>query len=214
MKIVRALDHVSFDISDGDRLGLIGHNGAGKTTLLRVLGGVYAPTSGTVLLSGDVLPMFDLATGFDEESTGYENIVIRGMMSGLKRNEINALMPKIAEFSELDDYLNMPLRTYSSGMRLRLMFSIATSVTGDIVLMDEWISVGDQPFQEKAQARMLELTRDAGILVIASHSEGTIRSTCNKVLRLDHGAITGFGPVNEVLAEAPVPPEATAPVNV
>ncbi|EFL89543.1 ABC transporter ATP-binding protein [Ahrensia sp. R2A130] len=198
--VVRALENVSLDLQDGDRLAVIGHNGAGKTTLLRVLGGLLSPTAGKVRIAGSLMPMFDLASGFDEESTGYENIHLRGLVEGLTRKEIERRTPAIVEFSELGDYLDMPLRTYSSGMRLRLMFSIATAVAGDIILMDEWISVGDQAFQMKAQERLVEITRNAGILVIASHSRPTLRSTCNKALWLEVGQVKDFGDFDDVVA--------------
>src|SRR5262245_41710040 len=135
--IVRALDGVSFSLKEGDRLGLVGHNGAGKTTLIRVLADVYTPTSGRVARTGRLVPMFDIGLGFDHEATGYENIQARGMMLGLSRKQIKERIEEIAAFSELGEYLAMPLRTYSAGMTLRLMFSIATSIEGDIILMDE-----------------------------------------------------------------------------
>ena len=196
---VRALENVNFDLNTGDRLALMGHNGAGKTTLLRVIGGIIAPTSGSLKLSGSLMPMFDLSAGFDEESTGYENIMLRGLVEGLSREEIARRTPGIVEFSELGDYLDLPLRAYSSGMRLRLMFSIATAVAGDIILMDEWISVGDQPFQEKTQAKLLELTGNAGILVIASHDIATLRNVCNKAIVLEHGRVIRFGAFDDVV---------------
>ncbi len=182
ISVVRALDQVSFTLGRGDRLGLIGPNGAGKSTLLRVLADIYAPSAGRVERRGTLIPMFDIGIGFDQEATGYENIMLRGMMMGLTRREIVARTEEIAAFSELDAYLDLPLRTYSAGMTLRLMFSIATSVAGDIILMDEWISVGDESFQGKAQKRMLEITGKAGILVIASHDPKVDFGSIEKVL--------------------------------
>jgi ABC-2 type transport system ATP-binding protein/lipopolysaccharide transport system ATP-binding protein len=197
--IIRALDGVSFSLKDGDRLGLIGPNGAGKTTLIRVLADIYAPTSGLMVREGKLLPMFDIGLGFEGEATGYENIQMRGMMLGLSRSEIAARAEEIADFSDLEEYLDMPIRTYSAGMLLRLMFSIATSVDGDILLMDEWISVGDESFKKKAQRRMLDLTEKAGILVIASHEPNTLLTHCNIGLRLEKGRVVDFGPIKDVL---------------
>ena len=199
ISVVRALDQVSFTLGRGDRLGLIGPNGAGKSTLIRVLADIYAPSSGKIVREGTLIPMFDIGIGFDHEATGYENIMLRGMMMGLTRREIADRTEEIAAFSELGEYLDLPLRTYSAGMTLRLMFSIATSVTGDIILMDEWISVGDESFQNKAQKRMLEITGKAGILVIASHDPNTLRQHCTLGMRLEKGRVVDFGPIEKVL---------------
>jgi ABC-2 type transport system ATP-binding protein/lipopolysaccharide transport system ATP-binding protein len=199
ISVVRALDQVSFTLERGDRLGLIGPNGAGKSTLIRVLADIYSPTAGQIERKGTLIPMFDIGIGFDQEATGYENIMLRGMMMGLSRREIAARTEEIAAFSELDEYLDLPIRTYSAGMTLRLMFSIATSMAGDIILMDEWIGVGDESFQNKAQERMLELTGKAGILVIASHNPGTLLQHCNLGMRLERGRVTEFGPIETVL---------------
>lgn len=197
--VVRALDGVSFSLKAGDRLGLVGPNGAGKTTLIRVLADIYTPTSGDLTREGTLVPMFDIGLGFEHESTGYENIRLRGIMSGLSNKKIRDRTAEIAEFSELGEYLDMPIRTYSAGMMLRLMFSIATTVEGDIVLMDEWISVGDDAFREKAQRRMLDLTKKAGILVIASHVAGTLLTHCNLGMRLEKGRVVDFGPIADVI---------------
>jgi homopolymeric O-antigen transport system ATP-binding protein len=199
VSIVRALDNVSFELEQGDRLALVGPNGAGKTTLIRVLADIYAPTSGAVHRQGTLLPMFDINIGFDDESTGYENILIRGLMAGQTQDEVEALREEIAEFSGLGDYLNLPIRTYSSGMLLRLMFSIATTAKGNIVLMDEWLAVGDADFREKADGRLKDITDQAGILVIASHDPGMVAKLCNKGLRLEGGQVTDFGPIEKVL---------------
>ena len=183
VSVVRALDQISFTLGRGDRLGLIGSNGAGKSTLIRVLADIYAPSAGKIERQGTLIPMFDIGIGFDQESTGYENIFLRGMMMGLTRREIADRTDEFAAFSELGEYLDLPIRTCSAGMTLRLMFSIATSVTGDIILMDEWISVGDESFQSKAQQRMLEITGRAGILVIVR----TIRIRCFSIAILGCG---------------------------
>jgi ABC-type polysaccharide/polyol phosphate transport system ATPase subunit len=199
ISVVRALDQISFTLGKGDRLGLIGPNGAGKSTLIRVLAEIYTPSAGTVERQGTLIPMFDIGIGFDHEATGYENIFLRGMMMGLTRREIADRTEEIAAFSELGEYLDLPIRTYSAGMTLRLMFSIATSVAGDIILMDEWISVGDESFQSKAQKRMLEITGKAGILVIASHDPNTLLQHCTLGMRIEKGRIADFGPIERVL---------------
>lgn len=186
---VRALDGLNLDIKPGDRVGLLGHNGAGKTTLLRVLSGVYAPSSGSLSVQGRVVALTDISLGIDSESTGFENIVLRGVIMGLSPKEIADKMDEIAEFSELGEYLNMPVRTYSSGMQLRLAFSVSTSMTADIVLMDEWLSVGDASFNAKASQRLESLVAQSSILVIASHDRSTIERLCNRTLMLEHGRI-------------------------
>jgi ABC-2 type transport system ATP-binding protein/lipopolysaccharide transport system ATP-binding protein len=199
---VRALDSISFDLHTGDRLGLVGPNGAGKTTLIRLLAGIYGASSGSMLVEGQLVPMFDISIGFDGEATGLENVYIRGLMMGLSESEIRARTDEIVEFSGLADYIHLPIRTYSSGMLLRLMFSIATSIRGDIVLMDEWIAVGDESFRAKANERLDELTAKAGILVIASHDPGILRRLCTKGLRLEAGQVMDFGPIEDVLSRS------------
>jgi ABC-2 type transport system ATP-binding protein/lipopolysaccharide transport system ATP-binding protein len=201
ISVMRALENVSFSLKDGDRLGLVGPNGAGKTTLIRVLSDVYQPTGGVYQREGTLVPMLDLNLGFDDEATGSENIFMRGLMIGLSRKEIESRVDEISAFSELGEYLDLPLRTYSQGMRLRLMFAIAVTVSGDIVLMDEWISVGDESFKHKAQARLKEVIGQAGILVIASHDNAILRENCNLALRLEKGRITAFGPIDEVIGK-------------
>jgi ABC-type polysaccharide/polyol phosphate transport system ATPase subunit len=200
ISVVRALDQISFTLGRGDRLGLIGSNGAGKSTLIRVLADIYAPSAGKIERKGTLIPMFDIGIGFDHEATGYENIFLRGMMMGLTRREIADRTDEIAAFSELGEYLDLPIRTYSAGMTLRLMFSIATSVAGDIILMDEWIAAGDESFQNKAQKRLLEITGKAGILVIASHDPNTLLRHCNLGMRLEKGRVVDFGPIEKVLS--------------
>jgi lipopolysaccharide transport system ATP-binding protein len=187
--VVRALDHCSFHFKPGDRVGLVGHNGSGKTTMLRLLAGVYEPSLGSISVVGNVASMLSITLGMDSEATGRENIYIRGAIMGLKRREIDLLVDEICEFSELGDYMDMPFRTYSSGMSMRLAFAVSTSVSSDIILMDEWLSIGDASFAKKAQDRLNRLVEQAKILVIASHDENLIKNNCNRVLRLEHGRL-------------------------
>jgi ABC-type polysaccharide/polyol phosphate transport system ATPase subunit len=199
--IVSALNDVSLDIRAGDRVAIVGANGAGKTTLLRVLAGIYHPTAGSVDVNGRCLSLFDLSVGFDEEATGYENIMRRGLVIGARRADIDARRAEIAEFSELGDRLDLPLRTYSSGMMLRLIFAVATAIEGEIVLLDEWIGVGDQQFRKKARQRLDEIVARAGILVLASHDIGLIQSTCNRAILLEEGRIVAAGTTEEILGQ-------------
>jgi lipopolysaccharide transport system ATP-binding protein len=187
--VVKALENVSFEMREGDRVGLIGHNGSGKTTLLRVIAGAYEPMSGSIDVRGRIASMLNLSLGIDPEATGLENIYIRGAIMGLTRRQVDVMVDDIAAFAELGDYLEMPMRTYSSGMSMRLAFAISTSVPADIILMDEWLSVGDEQYSSKAQARLRELLEQAKILVLASHEPGLIRATCNRVIRLEHGRL-------------------------
>ena len=213
--IVNALKTISFDAQDGDRIGLIGSNGSGKTTLLRVLAGVYAPTRGTCEVQGDVVPVFDTSLGMNGDATGYESIRICSALWGLSRKETEATLDDIIAFTELGDYLSMPIRTYSSGMRLRLAFAIATARKPDILLLDEIIGAGDANFNLKAFARLLSLVEKSRILVVASHSTAIIAELCNKAMWLHQGSLIAFGPANDVLAayasgEVPVVSEAAS----
>lgn len=185
--IVSALRNVSLSLQPGDRLGLIGHNGSGKTTLLRALAGAYAPDEGQLEVRGRIASLLDLSLGVDPSATGLENIRLRAMIAGLTSRQIDERMDEIAEFSGLGPYLAMPLKTYSSGMQARLAFSVVTSVEADVVLMDEWISVGDAAFRDASHKRLTSMVDAASILVIASHDVNTIRSYCTKVMRLDAG---------------------------
>jgi ABC-2 type transport system ATP-binding protein/lipopolysaccharide transport system ATP-binding protein len=198
--IINALNDVSIELRDGERVGLIGQNGAGKTTLLRVLAGVYPPTSGSVRVVGRVSPMFDISLGMSPDATGIENIRVCGALWGLSRAEIAAGIDDIVEFTELGDYLEIPVRTYSAGMLLRLSFAIATLRQPEILLLDEIIGVGDASFQAKAKARLQKIVSRAQILVVSSHSDLIIRDLCEKAIWLDKGSVAAFGPVEEVLA--------------
>lgn len=186
---VNALESINLSIHEGERLGVVGHNGAGKSTLLRLLCGVYEPVEGSRSSSGSVGSLIDLTLGTDAEATGRENIYLRGRLLGLKKDVVDHLMEEIIDFSELGDFIDMPLRTYSSGMHLRLCFSVSTILTHDILLMDEWLSVGDDSFKQKAEKRLQQLVQKAKILVIASHSRDTILQTCNRVVWLENGKV-------------------------
>lgn len=190
--VVRALDKVSFDFKEGDRVGLIGHNGSGKSTLLRVLAGIYEPVSGDLTINGRVTSMLSITLGMDMESSGLENIYMRGRIMGLYSKQLDEIVDDIAEFSGIGDYLNLPMRTYSSGMAMRLAFAISTCVDADIILMDEWLSVGDAEFVGKAQERMNGLVKNARIVVLASHDQALIKEQCNKILKLEHGKIVAI----------------------
>lgn len=187
--VIRSLEDVSFEIHEGERVGLIGHNGAGKSTLLRALSNVYAPTAGRAEIIGEIGSLVDIGLGIDGEATGRENIFIRGALLGLKRKEIEERFDEIVEFSELGEFINMPVRTYSSGMHLRLAFAVATIIRPEILLMDEWLSVGDAAFNEKAEKRLNDLVQSSRILVIASHSRELIEKTCNRVMWFEHGRL-------------------------
>ncbi len=197
--IVNALKHISFDAHEGDRIGLVGYNGSGKTTLLRVLAGVYAPTSGSAVVNGNISPMFETALGMSPDATGLENIWLCGRLWGLTGPQIRASLDDIIEFTELGDYLKMPLRTYSSGMQLRLAFAIATVRKADVLLLDEVIGVGDASFFPKAFARLKGLVHHARSLFVASHSNAIIRDICNKAIWLHQGSLIAAGEVEEVL---------------
>ncbi|QRF58547.1 ABC transporter ATP-binding protein [Variovorax paradoxus] len=187
--VVQALSDISIELNSGDRLGLIGHNGAGKSTLLRTLAGVYEPSSGDFTRQGTVASLIDPVLGIEVDASGLENIMLRGLVMGMSRKRVEQLTQDICEFSGLGEYVNMPVRTYSTGMLMRLAFSISTSIEADILLMDEWLSVGDAEFTEKAERRMREVVAKSGILVLASHSPDLISKECNRVIRLEHGRI-------------------------
>jgi lipopolysaccharide transport system ATP-binding protein len=197
--VVRALDSVDLELKDGDRLGLIGHNGSGKTTLLRVLAGIYPPTVGSASIEGSISSFTDLTLGMDPESTGWENIVFRCAFLGLSFQEAKRLSPTIAEFSELGEYLNLPVRTYSSGMFLRLAFAISTAIDPDILIMDEMIAAGDSQFIEKAQRRLTEVVDKANIIALASHDMAIIKNICNKAVWLEHGVVKQRGAPDAVV---------------
>ncbi|SAL19844.1 ABC transporter-like protein [Caballeronia choica] len=199
--VVRALDSIDVCLEAGDRVGLIGRNGAGKSTLLRAMAGIYSPTAGIIERKGTIVPLLDITLGMDENSTGRQNIRLRGLLLGMTSSEIIAKQDAIAEFSDLGDYLDLPLRTYSSGMRVRLAFAVSTAVDAEILLLDEVMGVGDAAFKGKANRRLRDLHSRAEIVVLAIHANDEIRKTCNKVIWMEQGRVRAFGPVEEVLAE-------------
>ena len=196
--VVRALDDINLHIEDGERVGLLGCNGSGKSTLLRVLCGVYAPTSGRAEVCGSIGSLLSINLGTDGESTGIENIYLRGTLLGMTREEIDRELPKMVEYSELGNFINLPMKTYSSGMQMRVAFTVSTHSAPEVLLMDEWLAVGDRNFQKKAEERLSKLVAATKILVIASHSKALIKRVCNRAVWLDHGRIKMDGPVEEV----------------
>jgi lipopolysaccharide transport system ATP-binding protein len=197
--VVRALSDVNLELNDGDRIGLVGHNGAGKSTLLRVLCGVFVPTAGTAIIEGSVGSLIDVSLGNNPEASGRENIFLRGALLGLSKPNVKAKFEEIVEFSELGEFIEMPMRTYSSGMQLRLAFAVSTIVRPEILLMDEWLSVGDEGFKAKASERLTTVVDASKILVLASHSRELLEKVTNKVLWLEHGEVKMFGSSTEVL---------------
>ena len=196
---VRALEDVSLALKHGDRIGLVGPNGAGKTTLLRVLAGAYEPTRGRIERCGRTASLLNVSLGIDSEATGYENIMTRGLFLGLRPEQVRSRMDDIAAFSELGDYLAMPVHTYSAGMRLRLAFAVCTCFDPEILLMDEWLGMGDRAFVEKAQRRLKQFVERAGILVLASQNSSLLQRVCSTGILLDRGRVKCFGPINKVL---------------
>lgn len=186
---VRALDALTLTIPNGERLGVLGHNGSGKTTLLRCLAGIYPPTGGGFTLQGQVASLLDLSLGLEPEASGLENILLRGIFMGIRPQDMRPRIDDIVAFSELGDFIHLPLKTYSSGMSVRLAFAIATSVHAEIVLMDEWLSVGDADFSAKAQQRLIEIIDKSSVLVIASHSPTLIENICTRAITLDQGKV-------------------------
>lgn len=196
---VRALNDLTLNIEDGDRVGLVGLNGAGKTTLLKVLGGIYEPSIGTLQTSGKVTALLDASVGLDPGSTGRENIILRGMYMDMSPRAMQAHADEVAEFTGLGHYLDMPARTYSAGMMVRLGFAASTCIPPEILLMDEWLAAGDAEFLAKAQKRMEEFVRGSSILVLASHSLDLLRQWCTSGIFLHQGQMRAVGPIEEVI---------------
>jgi ABC-2 type transport system ATP-binding protein len=197
--VIEALRDITVALRRGDRVALVGHNGAGKSTLLRLMSGIYEPTRGRASVVGKVAPVFDLAVGMDPEISGFENILIRGLFLGMTRKQMEARVDDIAAFTELGDYLKMPLRTYSTGMRVRLALGVVTSIDPEILLLDEGIGAVDAEFLAKARNRLNELVERSGILVFASHSDEFLADLCDTAIWMDKGTIREHGPLREVL---------------
>ena len=198
--VVEALRDISFSLKSGDRLGFIGSNGAGKTTLLRTLAGIYEPVSGRVEISGEITALLDPSQGMNMELTGRENIRLRGLFSQLSPKRISEIEEDVADFAELDQFLDLPVRMYSSGMVVRLGFALATATKPKILLMDEWLLAGDAAFMEKARQRLETMVRGAEILVLSSHSAPIILQWCNRAIWMDRGKIRADGSPDEVLS--------------
>lgn len=197
--VIEALHDITLSIEEGDRVGLVGHNGGGKSTLLRLLAGIYEPISGKSRTIGRVAPVFDLGVGMDDEISGYENIMTRGLYLGMTRKQMERRVDDIADFTELGDYLQMPLRTYSTGMRVRLALGVVTSIDPEILLLDEGIGAVDAAFMNKARDRLVDLVSRAGLLVFASHQDDLLLELCTTAIWLDEGRIRKYGGLREVI---------------
>lgn len=196
-----ALRNVSFSVKKGEVLGVIGHNGAGKSTLLKVISGILRPTEGSVTVQGNIVPMLELGSGFDYDMTGRENIFLNGAILGYSKEFLTAKYQEIVDFSELGDFIDEPLRNYSSGMMMRLAFSIATVVEPEILIVDEILAVGDADFQAKSKRRMMELMSGGTTVLLVSHTLSQVREMCDKVLWIEHGQVQGYGEA-KVLCDA------------
>lgn len=196
---VNALDNINLKIEQGERVGIVGLNGAGKSTLLRVMAGIYRPQLGSVFVSGHVNPMFELATGVELEMTGWENIILRGQLLGISHDEIHKIAPEIGEFTELGEFLNYPVKTYSSGMFARLAFAVSTAIKPEILLLDEIVGAGDLRFEDKAAMRMKNLLEQGSIIVFTSHNMHLIKMYCERTIWLEGGTIKMDGKTDEVI---------------
>ena len=196
--VVRSLDSINLTVKENERVGIVGHNGAGKSTLLRVLSGVYFPSSGVAKIDGKTGSLIDISLGIDGEATGIENIYLRAALLGIPTKLVDDEISNLITFTELGDFINMPVRTYSTGMHMRLAFGVSTMISPDILLMDEWLSVGDQHFQSLAEERLNNLIERSNILIIASHSRQLIERCCTRVLWLEHGQLKMDGKPNEI----------------
>ena len=193
-----ALDHVSFEVKKGEVVGLVGHNGAGKSTILKVISGILKPTNGEVKIYGNVVPMLELGSGFDMEMTGRENVFLNGAILGYSEAFLKAKYDEIVEFSEIEEFIDVPIRNYSSGMTARLAFAVATVVEPEILIVDEVLAVGDANFQEKSKRRMMELMGGGTTVLFVSHSLPQIREMCDRVVWLDHGKLKMIGDTQQV----------------
>jgi lipopolysaccharide transport system ATP-binding protein len=199
--VVKGLQDINLKIGPGEKVGLIGHNGAGKTTLLRALSGIYQPTRGLAKISGECVSLINISLGIDPEATGRENIMLRAVMMGMRPNRIKEISEEIIDFTGLGDFIDLPFRTYSSGMQLRLAFAVSTAVRPQILVMDEWLSTGDEEFKDRADRRLSDVVSSAEILILASHSQELLLNNCNRLIWLEHGKIRMDGRA-EVVASA------------
>ncbi|MET3520653.1 ABC transporter ATP-binding protein [Mesorhizobium abyssinicae] len=197
---IHALKDIDIQIEEGERVGLLGHNGAGKSTFLKVVAGLYPISSGTRTVTGTVRSLFDLSLGFEPDATGRENILYRGLLLGLTPKFMRSVEKEIAEFADLGEFIDYPIKTYSAGMQVRLAFAISTAVGGDVLLLDEIVGAGDANFMAKAKTRIMELVDNAEILVLASHDFGTLRSLCSRGVVLHHGSVAFDGPIEDAVA--------------
>ena len=193
-----ALKNINFEIKKGEVVGIIGHNGAGKSTLLKVISGILKPTTGHIKIEGNIVPMLELGSGFDMDLTGRENIFLNGAILGYSKEFLEDKYNEIVEFSELGKFIDIPIRNYSSGMMMRLAFSIATVVNPEILIVDEILAVGDEDFQTKSRARMMELMSGGTTVLFVSHSLQQIREMCNRVIWLEHGEIQAIGETEQI----------------
>ena len=198
---VKALDEIDLEIKQGDRVGIIGHNGAGKSTMLKLLAGIYEPTSGQALINGYVSSLTDISMGMDAEVSGYDNIIMRCVFMGMNFKEAKLRVQEIIDFSELNEYINLPMRTYSSGMYMRLAFTVATCVTPDILIMDEMIGAGDAAFIEKTRARTNSLIESTKIMILSSHDMQIMKDICNRVLWMEKGKVRADGEPEKIINE-------------
>ena len=198
---VRALEGIDLVAHEGDRIGVIGHNGAGKSTLLKTIAGIYPPTAGTRTVEGKICSLFDIAIGFEFEATGWDNILYRSYLQGETPKSIRGKVDEIAAFSELGEFLNIPVRNYSAGMMLRLAFSIATAINPEVLLVDEILAVGDLAFLHKAKARMRDLMSASRVMVMVAHDLLAIAEVCNRVIWMEHGRVRAQGEPKEIVTQ-------------
>ncbi len=211
---IHAINDLTLTLRDGERLGIIGHNGAGKTTLLKMLAGVYPPTSGTRVVEGRICSLFDISVGFEGEANGWDNISYRGYLQGETPTTLRKKRQEIADFSELGDFLNIPVRYYSAGMLVRLAFAIATATEPEVLLVDEVLSVGDLAFVGKAKERMRQMMRKSSLMVFVSHDLGSVKEFCTRALWMEHGRVRMDGPPEDVVAayKASIAPAVESPM--
>jgi lipopolysaccharide transport system ATP-binding protein len=201
MQDVHALRNISVEIGPGERVGLLGHNGAGKSTLLRVIAGLYPTSSGVVDVEGEIRALFELSLGFEPDATGRENILYRGLLMGMTPAHMRMIEDEVVAFADIGEFIDYPIKTYSAGMVVRLAFAISTSVSGDILLLDEVIGAGDAAFIQKARQRIIKLIDRSEILVLASHDFASLLDLCERGLVLHHGKVVHDGPVQEAIVQ-------------